>query len=118
MITIFKLMNSVIDLINKLIYIIIGLALVGFLWGIVKILFSGGNEKIREEGRKFTIYGILTLFVMTSMWSIVYLMKDFLGNDYTGDVQYQTDSVNSNQQTDSLQDASDLFENNNDQQLI
>jgi uncharacterized membrane protein len=108
-----------IDIINNLIYIIIGLALIGFLWGIVRILFSGGNEKTREEGRKFTIYGILTLFVMTSMWSIVYLMKDFLGNDYVGDVQYQADSVDSTSgQADPFQDASDLFENNNDQQSV
>lgn len=76
--TIFNLFELFIGLINKIIYLLISLALVGFLWGIVKFLFSGSNEKGRTEGRKFMIYGILILFVMTSMWGIVYLMKDFI----------------------------------------
>ncbi len=76
--TIFSLFETFIELINKTIYLLISLALVGFLWGIVKFLFSGANEKARSEGRKFMIYGILILFVMTSMCAIIYLMKDFI----------------------------------------
>lgn len=124
--TIFTLFESGIGIINKSIYLLISFALVGFLWGIVKFMFAGANEKARSEGRQFMLYGILILFVMTSMWSIVYLMKDFLGvrvnvnseyntngNTYTTDgevyefdSQYETNG--SNYTSDPFEDFDDL----------
>ena len=91
--TIFSLFQTLIDLVNKIIYLLISLALVGFMWGVVKFLFSGSNENARSEGRKFMLYGILILFVMTSMWSIVYIMKDFLGVNVSGNPGYTTDGT-------------------------
>lgn len=117
MIIIFQLMNKGIGIMNNLIFIIISLALVGFLWGIVKIVFNRGNEKVREEGRKFMLYGILTLFVMTSVWAIVYFLKGFLGTDYIGDINYTPDSID-NSGTLPLDNAGDLFNNNADQGMI
>lgn len=117
MTTLFELFDKVIDLVNVLIYLIISLALVGFLWGVVRFLFSGSNEKLRTEGRKFMLYGILTLFVMTSMWSIIYLFKDFIGEDYVGDINSGDDGVGSPQQAP-FEDIDDLFENNNPQMMI
>lgn len=41
-----------------------------FLWGVVKYIFSSDPEKL-SEARTFIIYGIITLFVMVSVWGIV-----------------------------------------------
>lgn len=84
--TVFTLFEAAIDLMGKLIYVIIGLALLGFMWGVLKFLFSGGSEKLKKEGKDFMIYGILILFVMSSMWGIVYLFRNFVLNNYVGDI--------------------------------
>lgn len=98
--TVYSLFDKVIQLVNVLIYLLISLALVGFLWGVVRFLASGSNEKLKTEGRQFMLYGILSLFVMTSMWAIIYLMKDFLiaditvNQNYANDNNYTTDTEN------------------------
>ena len=74
--TLFNLFEYAIDFTNKLVYLLISLALVAFLWGIVKILFNSSDPKAKTEGRQYMLYGRLTLFVMTSVWSIVYILKD------------------------------------------
>ncbi len=87
--------------------IVIALATVGFLWGIVKILFNSDNELVKKEGRSFMLYGVITLFVMTSLWSLVNLLSDTIipesaasgqnknnnqkgNNNYLGDVNDQS----------------------------
>jgi len=52
------------------------LALVLFFWGIVKYIWSEGTGK--EEGRKIMIWGVIALFVMSSIWGIVYFMRSEL----------------------------------------
>jgi hypothetical protein len=55
--------------------IVIGLAVVGFMWGIVKVLFSSENQVAKTEGRAYMMYGIITLFVMTCVWGLVGLLS-------------------------------------------
>ncbi|MEY4440478.1 MAG: hypothetical protein RLY49_104 [Candidatus Parcubacteria bacterium] len=73
--TFFSLFNNAIGVVDQAIYILIGLAVVAFMWGIVKILFSRDNEIAKKEGREFMMYGVLTLFVMTSFWGLVNLLN-------------------------------------------
>jgi hypothetical protein len=115
--TFFSLSEQVISIINMLISIVISLAVVGFLWGIVKFLFNGANEKSRSEGRSFMLYGILTLFVMTSIWGLVNMLHGtiIIGEEgYIGDVNTEEN----NSEPDPFDDVDELFENNNDQGLI
>jgi len=118
----FSLFDSAIDLINDTIYIIVALALVGFMWGIVKILFNSDNEIVKKEGRNFMMYGVLTLFVMTSVWGLVnYLngtinpQEDRATND-TG--KYSDDIVSPETEFDSIPDAQNIFDNNREQRRI
>lgn len=53
---------------------IVALALLTFFWGLAKFLGSGGSEKSVEEGKKLMLWGIIGLFVMLSMWTIVALL--------------------------------------------
>lgn len=73
--TFFSLFNKVIELVNSSVYILISLAVLGFMWGIVKMLFNSQNEAARKDGRNFMLYGLLTLFVMTSVWGLVNLIN-------------------------------------------
>ncbi len=65
------LLNKFQQLIAAIIPILIGLALVAFLVGILKYLFS----KDKDGAKEFMIWGIVALFVMTSVWGLVYILR-------------------------------------------
>ncbi len=63
-------------LMNQLVYLIIGASLVCFLYGIFKLSFVDGQKpEAREQARKFMFWGIVSLFVMMSVWGLVNILK-------------------------------------------
>jgi len=59
---------------------IIGLGLVTFLWGLTRFISAGGDEKRIQEGKDMMVYGVVGLFVMVSIYTIVsILFTDFFG---------------------------------------
>lgn len=76
------LVSLFIDLIQTALPVIVGLALVVFIWGLVKFIFRvGGDEGAVEEGKKLMIWGLIALFVMISIWSILSLVYSDFGFD-------------------------------------
>ena len=69
-----------IDLISTAIPIVGGLALLVFFWGLAKFILNAGNESGREEGKEVMKWGIVALFVMVSIWGIIF----FITNDVLG----------------------------------
>lgn len=55
------------------------LALLFFFWGVAKYIWSEGTAK--SEGRQIMIWGIVALFVMSSVWGLVSLLRDELDLD-------------------------------------
>ena len=47
------------------------LATAAFIWGIIQYFLNPENEEKRKNGKSFMIWGLITLFVMVSMWGIV-----------------------------------------------
>ncbi len=68
-------------LLNSVIKLIFGLALVYFFWGTVQFIQNAGNEKTREEGKSKMIWGIIALFVMFSIYGILNWISDTTGID-------------------------------------
>ena len=68
------------DILNMLIPVLIALALVVFFWGLVMYIWgaSGGDEK-KAEAKGIMIAGLLSLFVMVSVWGIIRLAQNTLG---------------------------------------
>jgi hypothetical protein len=62
---------KIFDLVVK---VLIGAALVLFLYGVVKYISSGDNEEERKKGKDLIIYGIIGLFVMVSVWGLVNIL--------------------------------------------
>lgn len=61
---------------------LIGLALILFLAGVVKFVSSGDNEEARQGGRNMMLFGIISLFVMVSVWGFVNILsQSFFGSD-------------------------------------
>ena len=65
------LMKTVIDVVNIVVPIIVSLALVAFLFGLMKMLFSAGDSTMYKEGGTVMTYGLFSLFVIVALWGIV-----------------------------------------------
>jgi len=77
--TITNLVNKITSgLINPLIYLLFGIALLLFLWGIVQyVIGAQGNETKLKQGRQAMIWGIIGLFIMSAAWGIVSALCNF-----------------------------------------
>lgn len=66
------LVNIFLDLTRTALPVIASLALLVFLWGLVKFIFRvGGDEKAVEEGKNLMKWGLIALFVLTSFMAIL-----------------------------------------------
>jgi len=64
-------------ILNPLVPILIGLALIIFSWGLFKYLKSGLGEKSEIEGAKSLMFwGVIILFVMLSVWGLVAILEN------------------------------------------
>ncbi len=69
----------IIGFINSvLVPLLLAVALLVFVWGIVKSFFLGG-DKGREEGRMLILYGIIGFVVILSVWGLVALLGNTFG---------------------------------------
>lgn len=56
------------------------LCLLYFFWGVVKYIKTGAeSDKSAEEGKKIMIWGIVGLFVASSVWGIITFIQSELG---------------------------------------
>lgn len=74
-----NLIGAVARLVGALVPILITLALVAFFYGLVKYLWGAGGKGDAKKGRDLMIWGLITMFVMVSVWGIVRLGQDALG---------------------------------------
>ncbi len=76
-----ELIGLATDLINPILGLLTGLAVLYFVWGIVKYMKSAGDPKSAGEGKSIMLYGILGLFVLFSFWGIVqFFYTDIFGS--------------------------------------
>ena len=75
-----SILGTVTNILNSIIPIIIGLAVVYFLWGVFGYVTAGADDK-KKEARDVMIYGIIAIFVMVSVWGLVNLLVDTFGLD-------------------------------------
>jgi len=65
-------------LINDALPVLVGLALLAFIWGLVKFIFKVNDPKANEEGKNLMKWGLIALFVMVSFMAIVgFFYSDF-----------------------------------------
>lgn len=62
--------------------ILLGFIVLTFLYGLMKYMFKGqGSDTARAEGRKLMLWGIIGIFVVTSVWGLVAIFTNFVGHD-------------------------------------
>ncbi len=66
-------------IINPIIFFLFAAAMAYFIWGVVQYLLSPDNEEIRKTSKAQMIWGIIGLFIMISVFSIMRLIVSTLG---------------------------------------
>ena len=71
------------NLVDKmLIPIAFALCLLYFFWGVAKYVRSGAeSDKAVEEGKRVMVWGVVALFVLSSVWGIIYFIRSELQLD-------------------------------------
>lgn len=81
------LVKELVSILNALIPLIFGIAIVVFLWGIVKFFFINSDDSgSRDEGKKFMIWGIIALFVMVGFWGFVNILNNTFFNSSINEI--------------------------------
>jgi len=68
-------LKPVVDL---LINLMMGSALLVFFWGLVKYILAQGSETVKMEAKKVMGWGLVALFVMVSVWGLVKFIQNEL----------------------------------------
>ena len=94
--TVFDVLNLLINIVTSIIPILLSLAVLVFMWGIVKFIAQAGDEKAVAEGKQLMIWGMIALFVMVAFWGIVGYLQSSLGLDAYSSLpplQQQADTI-------------------------
>jgi hypothetical protein len=77
--TIQELLMQILSIVSDLIVPLYTIALAVFLWGIVGFIRKDAlGDKALDEAKKRMGWGIIILFVLTSVWGLVGMLGDFL----------------------------------------
>jgi hypothetical protein len=87
------LVGVFLSLMNFLVYLILALAVVYFLWGVLKYVTTNSDDD-RADAVKTITYGIIVLFVMVSLWSLVSILGRTFGLSYNGAPRTQNININ------------------------
>ena len=50
-----------------------------FIWGLVKFLWNIDSESGRDNGKEHMIWGVIGMFIMVSIWSIIAMIDNTFG---------------------------------------
>lgn len=74
------LVNDFWDIVKLLRPIVFALALLFFFWGMAQFILHAGDEDGREKGKQVMMWGIVALFVISTIWGITgFIEKELLG---------------------------------------
>ena len=60
---------------GRIVPILMSLAMLVFIWGVLKFIRNAGDEGERETGKQVMLWGLIGLFVMASVWSLVAILS-------------------------------------------
>lgn len=80
--------NELMLVIDGLVPIIIGLAILFFIWGIFKYVFTG--EKVeKEKAREVMVWGLISLVIIFSVWALVRMIASVFGFQLGGTIDIE-----------------------------
>lgn len=76
-------LDSIQALIDVALPLIIGIAVLLFLWGLVQYILKADDAEARASARSLMIWGVVIIFVMVSLWGLVNLLDSVFGLEDT-----------------------------------
>ncbi len=75
-------LNGIIDTsstaVGKLTTLLVAIAMLMFIWGIVKYVIAG-DEEAKAKGRQMMIWGVVGLFAIVAVWGLVKFIANTTG---------------------------------------
>ncbi len=65
-------------ILNRLVPLLIGLAVVWFIWNVILYVMSGNEEK-KKAAKSGMLWGIIGIFIMVSVWGLVAILQATFG---------------------------------------
>lgn len=65
--------------VKLLINLLMPLAVAIFIWGVVKYIYSSGDEDKRKTAKSYIVYGLIGLFVLITFVGIIQILASTLG---------------------------------------
>jgi uncharacterized membrane protein len=75
------LVQNIRSLINNIIPVLFGLAIIYFFWGLIKYIRAAGDPKAAAEGRSIMIWGVIALVVMVGVYGLINWVLSTTGLD-------------------------------------
>jgi len=66
-------------IVNPLIILLFGIALISFFWGIFEFLSKSSSEEGRVRGKRNMVWGIIGMFIMFSVFGIINIILGTFG---------------------------------------
>jgi hypothetical protein len=63
------------ELVNPIIALLTGIAVLYFIWNVVRFIAKASDEKSRASAKDGILYGVIGLFVLFSFWGLVELLR-------------------------------------------
>lgn len=82
--TVDTIVGAIGGLVNDLIPIAAGLALLGFFFGLAKYIFQAGNDEAQDEAKSIMVWGVIALFLIAAIGGIIEALRTTLGVGGTG----------------------------------
>ncbi len=76
--TLATLVGQIIGLINTIIPVLMGAALVLFFVGVIRYVYQSGDAHGHTEGKELFMWGLIALFILASVWGILAVMRQAL----------------------------------------
>lgn len=78
--------NIITFIVNPIVYLLIGLAVIYFLWGVLKFVHNADKPDKRVEGANHILWGVVGIAIMISVFTLVHVIKNTIGG---GDIKGQ-----------------------------
>ena len=88
------LITKIDDLVNSAVWLFISLAVLFIIWNAVMFIIKAGTDD-RKKYQSAVLWGIVGLFVILSIWGLVYILSNTLSVDNGSGQTNAQDSVNS-----------------------
>ena len=71
--------NILTNIVNPLIILMVGVAVIFFLWGVFEFIRNADSSEERKKGGMHMLYGALGLFIMSTAYGVLNLILGTIG---------------------------------------